>query len=78
MHKIIRQVTFCAAHRIHSPSLSAQGNKEVFGKFNNIHGHNFKLEATFRGLPVRQEMLCDVNEIDKVLQSEIGSQISER
>jgi 6-pyruvoyltetrahydropterin/6-carboxytetrahydropterin synthase len=44
---ISQQFEFAAAHRLHSPRLSAEENRAVFGKCNNPsgHGHNYKLEA---------------------------------
>jgi hypothetical protein len=35
---------FSAAHRLHSPHLSAEENKELYGKCNhhNGHGHNYE------------------------------------
>ncbi len=43
-----RQFEFSAAHRLHCPQLSPEGNRNVFGKCNNPsgHGHNYKIEAT--------------------------------
>jgi 6-pyruvoyltetrahydropterin/6-carboxytetrahydropterin synthase len=44
---ILRQrFEFAASHRLHSPSLSAEENRRVFGKCNNPtgHGHNYILE----------------------------------
>lgn len=39
---------FAAAHRLHVDSLSAEANREVFGKCNNPsgHGHNYRVEVT--------------------------------
>ena len=71
-YELIRRVTFCAAHRLHSPHMSIQGNKEHFGKCNNIHGHNFVLEAVFKGDGLMSNgMVCNMEQIDRVLQTEI-------
>jgi 6-pyruvoyltetrahydropterin/6-carboxytetrahydropterin synthase len=37
---------FCAAHRLHSPKLSPEENRKLFGKCNNPsgHGHNYQFE----------------------------------
>ncbi len=45
--QISRQCEFAAAHRLHSPDLSAEENLSTFGKCNNPsgHGHNYRLEA---------------------------------
>jgi len=41
---------FAAAHRLHSPSLSDEENRRVFGKCNNPagHGHNYRIEPAVR------------------------------
>jgi hypothetical protein len=44
---IIRQkFDFAAAHRLHTPSLSEEENRRIFGKCNNPsgHGHNYQVE----------------------------------
>lgn len=48
---VTRIVEFSAAHRLHSPRLSAEANRTVFGKCNNPngHGHTYRLEATVVG-----------------------------
>lgn len=44
---ICQQFEFSASHRLHSPDLSAERNREIFGKCNNPtgHGHNYRIEA---------------------------------
>ncbi|KAI8887424.1 PTPS-domain-containing protein [Backusella circina FSU 941] len=48
---ITRSETFSAAHRLNSPQLSAEQNKQLYGKCNhpNFHGHNYKVEITLKG-----------------------------
>jgi 6-pyruvoyl-tetrahydropterin synthase len=45
---VLRQTyEFAASHRLHCPDLSAERNRELFGKCNNLngHGHNYRLEV---------------------------------
>lgn len=51
-----QQFDFAAAHRLHSPALSAEENRAAFGKCNNPngHGHNYRLEVRVR-VPVPGE-----------------------
>ncbi len=45
---VIRQrFDFAASHRLHSPALTDDENRRVFGKCNNPggHGHNYRIEA---------------------------------
>jgi 6-pyruvoyltetrahydropterin/6-carboxytetrahydropterin synthase len=46
-----RKYTFCASHRLHSPALSDDENRAIYGKCNNPngHGHNYEVELTVRG-----------------------------
>ncbi|XP_074833169.1 6-pyruvoyl tetrahydrobiopterin synthase-like [Carettochelys insculpta] len=44
-----RTETFAAAHRLSSKSLSDAENKNLFGKCNHSHGHNYKVTVTVRG-----------------------------
>ena len=40
-----------ASHRLHSPALTDEENRETYGKCNNPHGHghNYEVELTVRG-----------------------------
>jgi 6-pyruvoyltetrahydropterin/6-carboxytetrahydropterin synthase len=48
---VTRRVHFNAAHRLHSPALSDEDNRKVFGRCNNpnYHGHNYELDVSVRG-----------------------------
>ena len=51
MIRLTRRYAFSASHRLHSPLLPDEANRELFGKCNNPfgHGHNYVLEVTVRG-----------------------------
>lgn len=48
---ITRVEQFSSAHRLHSPALSDEENKQLYGPCNNPngHGHNYQLKVTLRG-----------------------------
>lgn len=48
MVSMTQQFEFSAAHRLHCDELSADENREIFGKCNNPegHGHNYVVEIT--------------------------------
>ncbi len=48
---VTRAAEFAAAHRLHSPLLSEEANRLLYGKCNNPngHGHTYRLEATVAG-----------------------------
>ena len=51
MFRVTRQYRFAASHRLHSPELSDEENRELYGKCNNPygHGHNYVVEVSARG-----------------------------
>ncbi|HYR10873.1 MAG TPA: 6-carboxytetrahydropterin synthase [Longimicrobium sp.] len=51
--RVTRRVHFSAAHRLHSPALSDEENRRIYGLCNspNWHGHNYELDVTVEGRP---------------------------
>ncbi len=51
--RVTRRVHFSAAHRLHSPALSDEENRRIYGLCNspNWHGHNYELDVTVEGEP---------------------------
>ncbi|MBE0656336.1 MAG: 6-carboxytetrahydropterin synthase [Bryobacteraceae bacterium] len=51
--KLTRRYRFSSSHRLHSPALSEDENRRVYGKCNNPygHGHDYLLEVTVEGEP---------------------------
>jgi 6-pyruvoyltetrahydropterin/6-carboxytetrahydropterin synthase len=51
--QLTRKYHFSSAHRLHSPNLTDEENRALFGKCNNPHGHghNYILEVTVSGVP---------------------------
>ncbi|HUQ95863.1 MAG TPA: 6-carboxytetrahydropterin synthase [Bryobacteraceae bacterium] len=48
-----RRYRFSASHRLHSPQLSDEENRELYGKCDNPygHGHDYVLEVVVEGEP---------------------------
>ena len=46
-----RRYRFSASHRLHAPGMSAEQNRDTYGKCNNPfgHGHNYVVEVTVAG-----------------------------
>lgn len=46
-----RRYRFAASHRLHSPALSDEENRDIYGKCDNPHGHghNYEVELTVCG-----------------------------
>ena len=71
---LTRRYRFSASHRLHSPLLSDEANREIYGKCNNPygHGHNYFLEVTVAG-PIDPDtgFVVDLPRLDALIQSEI-------
>ena len=71
MIRVTLKADFSAAHRLHSPELSAEDNKSLFGKCNNPsgHGHNYIVEATLEGnLNAASGRAADVEKLQILVQ----------
>ncbi len=65
---------FSASHRLHSLQLSAEANREIFGKCNNFygHGHNYALEVTIKGeVDPRTGLVADLHRLDETIQDQV-------
>ncbi|CAG5112012.1 Oidioi.mRNA.OKI2018_I69.chr2.g6273.t1.cds [Oikopleura dioica] len=53
---IIRTEKICTGHRLHSPFLTDEENKKVYGKCNhpNGHGHNYTIQAVIEGEIIKE------------------------
>jgi len=71
---LTRRYNFAASHRLHSPNLSAEENRRMYGKCNNPygHGHNYIVEVTVTG-PVDRAtgMITNLGELDPFVQREV-------
>lgn len=71
MFRLTRRYRFSASHRLHTDALSAEENRELYGKCNNPygHGHNYVLEVSVRG-PIEPESghIADVAALDRLVE----------
>jgi 6-pyruvoyltetrahydropterin/6-carboxytetrahydropterin synthase len=76
-----RRYHFAASHRLHTPKLSEEENKRVYGKCSNPygHGHNYVLEVTVTG-PVDPAtgMIANLAELDPFVQREVIEPFDQR
>jgi len=64
---LTKRYWFSASHRLHCEALSAQENRDVYGKCNNPHGHghNYALEVTVAGrVDPKTGMVCNLADLD--------------
>lgn len=72
--RLIRRVVFSAGHRYWHPELSAEGNRELFGKWASPynHGHNYVLYAECTGvIDAATSMVVNIKLIDDVLDARV-------
>ncbi len=70
--RLTRRYRFSASHRLHSELLSADQNREVYGKCNNPygHGHDYVMDVTIRGeVDGVRGRLVSVDALDQCVQS---------
>lgn len=74
MIRVTRRYRFAASHRLHTDSLTAERNREVYGKCNNPHGHghDYILEVSARG-PVDPEtgLALRVESLDALVREQV-------
>jgi 6-pyruvoyltetrahydropterin/6-carboxytetrahydropterin synthase len=78
---LTRGYEFSASHRLHSPHLSAEANRELFGKCNyeHGHGHNYELEVTVSGpLDPKSGRVLDPALLDEIVNREVVDRYDHR
>lgn len=71
---LTKRYWFSASHRLHCEALSAEENREVYGKCNNPHGHghNYALEVTVAGqVDPKTGMVCNLADLDRFIHENI-------
>jgi 6-pyruvoyltetrahydropterin/6-carboxytetrahydropterin synthase len=72
--RLTRRYGFAASHRLHSPALSDEENRSVYGKCNNPHGHghNYEVEITVRGeVDAITGRVVDIHALDRIAEDQI-------
>ncbi|MBI1750379.1 MAG: 6-carboxytetrahydropterin synthase [Acidobacteria bacterium] len=71
---LTRRYAFAAAHRLHSPALTEEENRRIYGKCCNPHGHghNYSVEVTVSG-PVDPAtgMIANLTDLDAFVGREV-------
>ena len=73
---LTRRYRFSASHRLHSPEMSADENRDTYGKCNNPHGHghNYTLEVTVSGsVDPSTGMVCNLVDLDGFVENQVLS-----
>src|SRR5437868_14348851 len=72
--RLTRRYRFSASHRLHSPELTDDRNREIYGKCNHPygHGHDYVLDVSIKGpLDVATGRIVDLEILDSLVAREI-------
>lgn len=72
--KVTRIYRFAASHRLHSPRLSDEENRRVYGKCDNPfgHGHDYVLEVTVAGpLDAAAGRVVEPERLDRLVETRV-------
>ncbi len=68
MHYLTRRFGFSASHRLHSTALDVPANACTYGLCENIHGHNYRLEVTVKGvIDPKTGFFCNVMDLAEIV-----------
>ena len=70
---VTQQFEFSAAHRLHSPQLSEEENRAIYGKCNHPsgHGHNYRVDITVGCERADVGTRLDLQELERAVQKEV-------
>ena len=71
---------FSASHRLHSPALSEDENRRLYGKCNNPygHGHNYVLDVTVEGPLDESGQIVNRAALDGVVRKSVLARLDHR
>jgi 6-pyruvoyltetrahydropterin/6-carboxytetrahydropterin synthase len=78
--KLTRRYRFSASHRLATPALSDEENRQLYGKCNNPfgHGHDYVLDVTVEGAPDKNGLVVERLALDQVVRSRVLDQLDHR
>jgi 6-pyruvoyltetrahydropterin/6-carboxytetrahydropterin synthase len=71
---LTRRYHFAASHRLHTPQLSEDENRRVYGKCSNPygHGHNYFVEVTVSGpIDPATGMVANLSQLDPFVEAHV-------
>ncbi|MBI4905480.1 MAG: 6-carboxytetrahydropterin synthase [Acidobacteria bacterium] len=71
---VARRYRFSASHRLHSPQLTDEKNRALYGKCNNPfgHGHDYVLEVVVQGEPDNiTGLIVPVSKLDALVRTAV-------
>lgn len=69
---ITRREHFSSSHVLNNPELTPEENRELFGKCNGFHGHNYYIEITVAGeADPKSGYVMDLKELKKIVNENV-------
>lgn len=76
---ITRKEHFSSSHKLENSDHSAEKNEELFGKCNNLHGHNYYVEVTLSGTPdPESSYVMDLKFLKKIIHDEVLTKVDHK
>jgi 6-pyruvoyltetrahydropterin/6-carboxytetrahydropterin synthase len=77
---LTRRYRFAASHRLHTPALSEEENRRLYGKCNNPygHGHDYVLDVTVEGPLDASGQVTNRAMLDELVRGSILSQLDHK
>ena len=76
---ITRKEHFSSSHKLDNPEISREQNVEIFGKCNNLHGHNYYIEVTLAGtIESESNYVMDLKILKLIIHDEILSKVDHK
>lgn len=76
---ITRKASFSAAHVLNSNKFDTKTNKEIYGKCNNEHGHNYEIEITVKSeINPDTGMLMNFDDLKKILHNSVIKKVDHK
>jgi 6-pyruvoyltetrahydropterin/6-carboxytetrahydropterin synthase len=78
--KLTRRYRFCASHRLSSPALTSDENRQLYGKCNNPygHGHDYIVDITVEGEPDANGLIARREALDELVQDRVLARLDHR
>ena len=70
--RITRRERFSSAHKLENKKLNSKRNKDIFGKCNKLHGHNYEIFVTVEGkVNIESGFVIDLKDLKTIMQNKI-------
>jgi 6-pyruvoyltetrahydropterin/6-carboxytetrahydropterin synthase len=69
MTRLSQKFEFAASHRLHTPELDDEANRQLYGKCSNPHGHghNYEVQVTLKGHPDAIGLLANLPQLERIV-----------